>query len=333
MHNLADEFSRQASMEIELSIPTALMAAPKKDPLTLSKSQLGFMNLFAIPLFEGVADILPTMQYCVDELLANKTLFENRVAEELNKASTVNVLSQQDMIVPVAPPIALEPPAETNAEKQELLTAERSVDVKPPDESITVDQPYNSASTPSQAPQVADTKVDGIATTFDAVADFARSDPFNINDCKTQGPTKQRCSETTEGSSAPYCGDWASQATSATTGKMPLSPSTQGTSIISRDSLDRPNSVPVITAPESTSTVPESTKSQSELKVMSRSADSHHGSVNGNYINGTVKSVEVESDTCKTIKKKPSRFRINALPFFRKHKSTSPSMTSADTAG
>ena len=76
---------------------------------------------------------------------------------------------------------------------------------------------------------------------------------------------------------------------------MPLSPSTQGTSIISRDSLDRPNSVPVttITAPESTSTVPESTKSQSELKVISKSTDSHHGS----YVNGTVKSMEVESDT------------------------------------
>ena len=321
-------------MEIELSIPTALMAAPKKDALTLSKSQLGFMNLFAIPLFEGVADILPTMQYVVDELLANKALFENRVTEELEKAPAAKALPQQDTIVP---PISVEPPAETIAENQELATTERPAGIQSSDERNAINQADDATSTPSQAPQVADNynKVNGITTTFDAVADFARSDPFNVNDCKTQGPTKQRCSETTEGSSVPYCGDWASQATSATTGKMPLSPSTQGTSIISRDSLDRPNSVPVttVTAPESTSTVPESTKSQSELKVISRSADSHHGSVNGSYINGTVKSLEMESDACKTIKKKPSRFRINALPFFRKHKTPSPSMTSADTAG
>jgi len=321
-------------MEIELSIPTALMAAPKKDALALSKSQLGFMNLFAIPLFEGVADILPTMQYVVDELLANKALFENRVTEELEKAPAAKALPQQDTIVP---PISVEPPAETIAENQVLATTERPAGIQSSDERNVINKADDATSTPSQAPQIADNynKVNGITTTFDAVADFARSDPFNVNDCKTQGPTKQRCSETTEGSSVPYCGDWASQATSATTGKMPLSPSTQGTSIISRDSLDRPNSVPVttVTAPESTSTVPESTKSQSELKVISRPADSHHGSVNGSYINGTVKSLEMESDTCKTIKKKPSRFRINALPFFRKHKTPSPSMTSADTAG
>lgn len=190
--------------------------------------------------------------------------------------------------------------------------------------------------TTSQSPQVSGeySNVNGITSTFDAVANFARSDPFNVNDCKSQGPSKQRCSETTEGSSVPYCGDWASQATSATTGKMPLSPSTQGTSIISRDSLDRPNSVPVttITAPESTTTVPESTKSRSELRVVSRSQESNDSSVNSSgYIGGAVKSLETEPEPCKTLKKKPSRFRINGLPFFRKHKSTGPVVS--DTAG
>src|SRR5690606_4212000 len=90
----------------------------------------------------------------------------------------------------------------------------------------------------------------GVASTFDPVADFAASDPFNMRyrlDSYDHGTSlsigKQRCSETTDGSnSAPYSGDWTSQATSATTGKMPLSPSTQGTSIGSRDSLERPAS-------------------------------------------------------------------------------------------
>lgn len=322
-------------METELSIPTALMAVPKKDALSLAKSQLGFMNLFAIPLFEGVADILPTMRYCVDELLGNKSLFEDRVKQELEKAAVVNSSPKQDA---VATPIPSEPQPETVPKDEDLPPAPRPVEIRGPEGESLRNQDDKPNLSSSEAPQATGgyNSVNGVTSTFDAVADFARSDPFNVNDCKSQAPSKQRCSETTEGSSAPYCGDWASQATSATTGKMPLSPSTQGTSIISRDSLDRPTSVPVttITAPESTTTVPESTKSQSELKVVSRSHESNDSSVNSSgYLSGTMKSLEVEPDNCKTLKKKPSRFRINGLPFFRKHKSTGPSATSADTAG
>jgi hypothetical protein len=50
----------------------------------------------------------------------------------------------------------------------------------------------------------------------------------------------QRTSDTTDSNnSAPGSHDWASQATSATTSKIPLSPSTRGTSIMSNDSTER----------------------------------------------------------------------------------------------
>lgn len=320
-------------METELSIPTALMAVPKKDALSLAKSQLGFMNLFAIPLFEGVADILPTMRYCVDELLANKALFEDRVKEELERATIADASPSQNIALA---PTTSEQQVEPVSKDKDLPPAPRLGDIESSEGKALTNQRDEPTLTTSQSPQVSGeySNVNGITSTFDAVANFARSDPFNVNDCKSQGPSKQRCSETTEGSSVPYCGDWASQATSATTGKMPLSPSTQGTSIISRDSLDRPNSVPVttITAPESTTTVPESTKSRSELRVVSRSQESNDSSVNSSgYIGGAVKSLETEPEPCKTLKKKPSRFRINGLPFFRKHKSTGPVVS--DTAG
>ncbi|KAM7209251.1 HD-domain/PDEase-like protein [Naviculisporaceae sp. PSN 640] len=336
MHNLADEFSRQASMETELAIPSALIAVPKKDALSLAKSQLGFMNMFAIPLFEGVADILPTLRYCVDQLLANKGRFEDRVKEESEIAANGDASPSQG---------AASVPA------SKLQSGSESTVRSPPHGSRLGDiessgggnlrghQHDGSTLTPPRSPRGTGeyNKVNGITGTYDAVADFAQSDPFNINDCKSQGPTKQRCSETTEGS-VPYCGDWASQATSATTGKMPLSPSTQGTSIVSTDSLDHTTGIPVatITAPEATTTLPESAKGRSDLRVISRSEESNTSSVNSNsYTNGPVRTLEAEPDPGKTVKKRPSRFRINdalsAIPhFFRKPKSTA---VASDTAG
>ncbi|KAK3379531.1 hypothetical protein B0T24DRAFT_160956 [Lasiosphaeria ovina] len=334
MHILSDEFSRQAAMETELAIPTSLMAPPKKEILALAKAQLGFMNLFAIPLFQGVADILPAMQYCIDELNVNKGLFEKCVADEEARGSAVGKSPQRDGLPPKAMSFAVSPEPATEARpvKQELQPVPTLVVAQPTAENDGTRKPDTVETSPIPEVPVEYKGLNGLVTSFDAVADFARSDPFNVEG-KPPGSTKQRCSETTEGSSAPYSGDWASQATSATTGKMPLSPSTQGTSIISRDSLDRPISVPVttITAQESTTTVPESTKSQPELKVNNRPLDD--GPFLNCHPNGTCKSADAGADGEKSLKKKPSRFRINGLPFFRKHKSSSPPMHAADTAG
>lgn len=44
------------------------------------------MNIFARPLFEAVADILPAMRYAVDEILTNKAVWEKKINDEKNKA-------------------------------------------------------------------------------------------------------------------------------------------------------------------------------------------------------------------------------------------------------
>ena len=74
-------------MEQELQIPSCLFGGPpvRDDMIKLGESQIGFMNIFARPLFEAVADILPAMQYTVDEMLANKTVWEKRIAETREK--------------------------------------------------------------------------------------------------------------------------------------------------------------------------------------------------------------------------------------------------------
>lgn len=352
MHTLSDEFSRQAAMETELEITSSLMATPKKDMMTLSKAQLGFMNLFAIPLFQGVADILPAMQYTVDELDVNKGLFEKCVADEAARAKAqgrILSLSQDGAFSPRSMSVAVpaEPTADPNAPRPAGDTSSSS---KVED---SVSQETERAAWLSEGPETStayrEKEVNGIKTRFEPAPSVSPSESYDMDEQKSQGPTKQRCSETTEGSSAPYSGDWASQATSATTGKMPLSPSTQGTSIVSRDSMDRPGSVPVttITAPESTTTAAESAMSQPEFKMMTKHL-SHDDSkarpthrVDSRSVNGTTTTTgkvglhpeSGQQQNGRTLKKKGSRFRINPLPFIRRHLSSSPPVHAADTAG
>ncbi|KAF4307748.1 3',5'-cyclic-nucleotide phosphodiesterase regA [Botryosphaeria dothidea] len=80
---LTDEFSNQGQMEQELSLPTCLFGGPpvRDDTIKLGESQIGFMNIFARPLFESVADILPNMRFSVDEIIENKVIWQKRIEE------------------------------------------------------------------------------------------------------------------------------------------------------------------------------------------------------------------------------------------------------------
>ena len=353
MHMLSDEFSRQATMESELSIQTSLMSEPKKDILSLATAQLKFMNLFAAPLFQGVADILPGMQYLVDELLLNKDLFDKCLLEEEQRLLLGQPTPQQDSEVSPKTTVftaSPEPPTEADSAVPTLVEPQHSADLALAQQSETFQRPFPSPK------RTTDGRVNDIVTNFSSVTDFTHNEPFNVDSGHQDdhhGHTRQRCSETTEGSSAPNSGDWASQATSATTGRMPLSPSTRGTSIVSRDSFERPYSyatnIPVPSLPdESMMAVPEpisTTRSQPEYKADSYPPplvlDSEHSDPyrNGQYTNGggprkSGVGSEPAENAARQLKKKPSRFRINGLQsLFRKHKSSSPPMQAADTAG
>lgn len=352
MHILSDEFSRQDTMERELEIKTSLMAQPKKDILSLGTAQLNFMNLFALPLFQGVADILPAMQYCVDELLLNKDLFDKSLLVEQQRQSPTQS-SPQEIDSRLSPKSidftsSPDPPTEVHPAKGPVpkVIEPHVSDPAVSQQTDTSNQPCASHRRPADGRMV-----NGIVTSFPSVNDFSQNEPFQADCGHHHGHSRQRCSETTEGSSAFNGGDWASQATSATTGRMPLSPSTQGTSIVSRDSLERPHSystsvpVPSVTAPdESTTTAPESvstTRSHAEYKidsyppplVLDEERNGHHVSngIGWRKNNGSLEPVDPAS---RQLKKKPSRFRINGLQsLFRKHKSSSPPMQAADTAG
>ena len=67
-------------MEHDLNMTSTLMAPQTTELVALGKSQLGFMNFVAIPLFEGATDIMPAMEYCVKELQRNKKAWEAKIA-------------------------------------------------------------------------------------------------------------------------------------------------------------------------------------------------------------------------------------------------------------
>ncbi|KAL2752665.1 hypothetical protein ACRALDRAFT_2029843 [Sodiomyces alcalophilus JCM 7366] len=325
MHILSDEFARQASMEMELDIASSLLAQPTKDIISLGKAQLNFMGMFALPLFQGVADIMPAMQYTVDELERNKELFENRIQEEQTKVAGVpHAITADGPCSPRTVSRAIQPdglesssPA-TGTENADIVTPSLLIDGKKSDEtdfSPPVSDPVQKLSQSLNMP--ADYKeINGIVTNFDTVADFAASDPFQTRGWSDGSPNDiiihgrpQRSSETTEESTTGQCfGDRASQATSATTGRIPISPSTRGTSIISRDSIDRSTSHPLCSESKTTTPTP---KGDLSLRV--------HGS---NDSSGSMGKAE----GLRSLKKKPSRFRMNNFPFFRRNKGQTHSL-------
>ena len=261
-------------MEKELEIQTSLMAPPLTERASQFRSQLNFMNMFAIPLFQGVADVLPNMRYCVAELTVNSELFQQKIADALAKTRPERRTSRQDSPYN-------SPPAKPNTASPQVA-----------------DQIARSASTPELRGGYK--AINGIGPHFEPVKELATGD-----DGPT-GPERQRCSETTTegGSFAQLNGDCAS---SATTGKMPLSPSTKGTSVVSQESMERPksNPIPMISAPDSA-------KSMTEPKM------------DGQPIFEVETASTLKSTDDRSVKKRPSRFRMNAFQFFRRHKSPGP---------
>ncbi|OAA74107.1 3'5'-cyclic nucleotide phosphodiesterase, catalytic domain protein [Cordyceps fumosorosea ARSEF 2679] len=344
MHILVEEFSRQASMENELGIKSSLIAEPKRDLLSLSNAQLGFMNMFAIPLFQGVADIMPSLKYAVDELEINRQVFEQKVHDEklrlANDGLERRKLLREGTFSPktrswiaeegdettegvIATPQRTEGSdstvihtSETQISEQHEPAKEHTVGAEDVAQEMhdTVRDFYN----PAQSEHDVYKHLNGTASAFDAVRDFADSDPFHVRpidesggDGKATLSTRQRCSETTEGSvSGAFTGDWASQATSAT-GKANLSPSTQGTSIVSNDSMDRTLGLPSfnVEPPVTQSEPPQSREGPIEQDASESLSNS-----------GSIGKAEGKS-----LRKKTSRFRMKDFPFFRRNKGSSPS--------
>lgn len=97
---LQREFANQGVMEKAVGIPTTLFGGPPEigNIVKLANSQIGFMNIFAGPLFEAVTDILPAMVFAVEEMKKNQEVWKQRIekarAEDVPKKSLSRLASE-----------------------------------------------------------------------------------------------------------------------------------------------------------------------------------------------------------------------------------------------
>lgn len=379
---LTDEFARQASMESDLGIPSALFAPPVREIVELGQSQVGFINMFALPLFQGITDVMPAMQFCVDELQSNKARWVSRIEEEQErqrKDSDDSHNTTDGMFSPRAMSLAnpsdaanhqsnLDPATSffrsTNSvndpnnksslnfvdsfklDKVKALSdlPEEEPDLHPIKDMSTdtlIPETYSTARrtskpTPSQlqlsyttasAPGVLDQHSQATDTPNGAENGFevehslvtdavVRDETTPTPRPEPATPSMQRSSDTTEGSTSGVgSNDWASQATSATTSKLPLSPSTQGTSITSDESIERAtHTAPAESSSTNTSTA---TASQSDPTLGGSHSYSPPPIPESEGKNGTI------MQTMRTLAKKPSRSRFR---FWKKKGSVNGSM-------
>ncbi|KAH8815665.1 hypothetical protein F5884DRAFT_187352 [Xylogone sp. PMI_703] len=351
---LTDEFARQASMEVDLGIPTALFAPPVREIIELGKSQIGFMNMFAIPLFQGVTDVMPDMAFCVDELHRNKAAWESRIEQE-NARGRIDSLAVDSMYAPhtltldvpsdamnrrksssVSPfvitktqrtqSIAVHDVVHESDEASTATTVQLTASpVSPSSESTAMVSangaltnglpPLETASLIASAPAVLshgdspagsverDDVVNGVELRSSVTDSAVDSEMFVKGE-------KQRNSNTTDSTGTAHR-DSGSQATSATTSKLPLSPSTKGTSIASHESNERNGNSHTPTL--ATRSPSEKGHTSTQTSTVSEESTTYEG-----------KGVLLE--TVHKIRKRPSRFRMNALHFWKRGKSQSPPM-------
>jgi 3',5'-cyclic-nucleotide phosphodiesterase len=85
---LQKEFAKQGEMESAVGMETTLFGGPPElgNMLKLANGQIGFMTIFAHPLFYNVADVIPAMSFAAEEIITNKGVWFTRAEKEKMKA-------------------------------------------------------------------------------------------------------------------------------------------------------------------------------------------------------------------------------------------------------
>ena len=92
-------------MEKDVGIPTTLFGGPPElgNLIKLGNSQNSFMNIFARPLFEAVTDILPAMEFAVNEMKANQEIWTERIKKQTLKEDAMGTKKHRSSEVLLSP--------------------------------------------------------------------------------------------------------------------------------------------------------------------------------------------------------------------------------------
>lgn len=91
-HLLQQEFASQGEMENQVGMETTLFGGPPEigNMMKLANGQIGFMSMFAHPLFANVTDVIPAMGFAAAEINNNKGVWYNRMEQEKRRRHLMN---------------------------------------------------------------------------------------------------------------------------------------------------------------------------------------------------------------------------------------------------
>ncbi|GLI78506.1 3',5'-cyclic-nucleotide phosphodiesterase [Penicillium ochrochloron] len=143
---LQEEFANQGEMEKEVGMETALFGGPPElgNIYKLATSQIGFMSIFALPLFEGISDLLPQLQFTGDHIRRNQAQWQQYANRELRKQG----LPIQERAEIAVSPRSRSPAVPVVESSESTPRATPAEDGVPPDDS---DSPASSDRTESQS--------------------------------------------------------------------------------------------------------------------------------------------------------------------------------------
>jgi 3',5'-cyclic-nucleotide phosphodiesterase len=91
-HLLQQEFASQGEMENQVGMETTLFGGPPEigNLMKLANGQIGFMGIFAHPLFANVTDVIPAMGFAASEIINNKGVWITRIEQEKRRQNLMN---------------------------------------------------------------------------------------------------------------------------------------------------------------------------------------------------------------------------------------------------
>jgi 3',5'-cyclic-nucleotide phosphodiesterase len=160
-------------MEKAVGMETALFGGPPElgNLLKLATGQINFMSIFALPLFEGVADLLPQISFAVQQIQSNRTIWQEiadqeRRRERLLTGGKSDIARSPRSVSPAPPERQVDGAGDdlpVSSVQENGVGGNTATNVR-----ITLDQPPNSlvySPSPVAQKQVAENQVDLSKTT------------------------------------------------------------------------------------------------------------------------------------------------------------------------
>jgi 3',5'-cyclic-nucleotide phosphodiesterase len=138
---LQEEFANQGEMEKEVGMETALFGGPPElgNIYKLATSQIGFMSIFALPLFEGISDLLPQLQFMGDHIRRNQAQWQQHANHELYKQG-LHVQERADFAVSPRSHSPAVPAVESSESTPRAAPADQEFAPDDPDSPVSSDR-------------------------------------------------------------------------------------------------------------------------------------------------------------------------------------------------